>query len=150
MACHLAGAKPLSNQYWNIVNSNLRNKLPWNLERNSFIFIQENAFENVVWKMAAILSWPQWVKSVLHMETCFHVTSIQNWHSKSILNSNQFSQESMCQYICRKFWLSVLLFTNTQIVSEDVITSDNYCCLDPIMFAWRMCNYSEVIILNDI
>ena len=29
-----------------------------NLNRNSYIFIQENAFENVVWKMAAILSRP--------------------------------------------------------------------------------------------
>ena len=28
----------------------------------SFIFIQENAYENVVWKMAAILSRPQCVK----------------------------------------------------------------------------------------
>ena len=26
--------------------------------QNSYIFIQENAFENVVWKMAAILLWP--------------------------------------------------------------------------------------------
>ena len=31
------------------------NKLHWNL--NSYIFIKENAFENVVSKMAAILSW---------------------------------------------------------------------------------------------
>ena len=30
--------------------------------RNSYIFIQENAFENVVCKMAAILSRPQCVK----------------------------------------------------------------------------------------
>ena len=42
------------NQSWNIVNWILRNKLQWNLNRNSYIFIQENAFENVVWKMAAI------------------------------------------------------------------------------------------------
>ena len=33
------------------------------LKRNSYIFIQENAFENVVWKMAAILSRPQCVKN---------------------------------------------------------------------------------------
>ena len=42
------------NQCWHILNWNLRNKLQWNLNRNPFIFIQENAFENVVWKMAAI------------------------------------------------------------------------------------------------
>ena len=45
------------NQCWNIVNWTLTNELQWNCNRNSYIFIQENAFENyVVWKMAAILS----------------------------------------------------------------------------------------------
>ena len=38
------------------------NKLQWKFNRNSYIFIQENAFENVVWKMASILSRPQCVK----------------------------------------------------------------------------------------
>ena len=45
-----------------IVNWTLRNKLPWNFNRNSNIFIQENAFESVVCEMAAILSRPQCVK----------------------------------------------------------------------------------------
>ena len=61
MACGLVGAKPLLNQCWNIVNSKLRNKLQWNKKRNSYIFVQENAFENVVCEMAAILSQPQCV-----------------------------------------------------------------------------------------
>ena len=43
-------------QCWNIVNSNLRNKIQWNLKQNSNILIQENAFENIVCKMVAILS----------------------------------------------------------------------------------------------
>ena len=50
------------NQWCNIVNWSLGNKLQWNLDGNLYIFIQENAFENVVWKMSAILSWPQCVK----------------------------------------------------------------------------------------
>ena len=56
-----AGAKPLF-QWWNIVNSNLLNTFQWNRKRNSYIFIQENTFENVVLEMAAILSRPQCVK----------------------------------------------------------------------------------------
>ena len=40
------------NQCWNIVNWTLRNKLQWNCNRNSYIFIQENACENIVLKMA--------------------------------------------------------------------------------------------------
>ena len=47
------------NQCWNIVNWSLRNKRQWNFNWNLYIFIEENAFENVVWKKAAILSWPQ-------------------------------------------------------------------------------------------
>ena len=65
MACR---AKPLFapshylNQCWNIVNLTLWNKLQFNVNQNSYTFIQENAFENVVWKMATILSRPQCVK----------------------------------------------------------------------------------------
>ena len=46
-------------EYWTL---RLRNKLQWNLNRNSYIFGQENAFENVVSKMVAILSRPLCVK----------------------------------------------------------------------------------------
>ena len=49
------------NQCWDIVNWTLRNELQWNFNQNSYIFIQENAFENVVWKTVAILSRPQCV-----------------------------------------------------------------------------------------
>ena len=46
----LDGTKPLSDyQCWNIINWTLWNKLQWNIYRNSDIFIEENAFENVVW-----------------------------------------------------------------------------------------------------
>ena len=38
------------------------NKLHRNFNQNSCIFIQENTFENVIWKMSAILSRPQCVK----------------------------------------------------------------------------------------
>ena len=54
---------------WDTVNRTLGNKLQWNLNRNLYIFIQENAFENVVWKMAAIMSRPQCVKAY---PTFFH------------------------------------------------------------------------------
>ena len=49
------------NTCWNIVNWTCRNKLQWNFYQNSNIFIQEIAFENVVCKIASILSRPQWV-----------------------------------------------------------------------------------------
>ena len=51
------------NQSRNLVNWTFRNKLQWNLNRNPYIFIPENAFENVVCKTATILSRPQCVKT---------------------------------------------------------------------------------------
>ena len=66
MACRHGGAKPvsepLSEQCWDIVNWTLGNKLQWNLYENLYTFIQANAFEIVVRKMAAILSQAQCVK----------------------------------------------------------------------------------------
>ena len=50
------------NQCWNIVNWTLGIKLQWKSNRNSDIFIQENAFESVVCEMAAMLSRPRCVK----------------------------------------------------------------------------------------
>ena len=50
------------NQCWDIVNWTLRNKLQWNINQNSYIFIQENAFERVISEMSAILSQPSCVK----------------------------------------------------------------------------------------
>ena len=55
-----------------------RSKLRWNVNRNSYIFIQENPFENVVWKMAAILSRPQcvnwyWKYIDVVLNVCLHL-----------------------------------------------------------------------------
>ena len=44
-----------------LIGTLLRNKFQWNFNRNSYIFIQENEFENVICEMAAILSRPQCV-----------------------------------------------------------------------------------------
>ena len=59
MTLHWTMPSHYLNQCCDIVNMNLRNKLQWNFKWNLYIFIQENPFQNAVWKMAAILSWPQ-------------------------------------------------------------------------------------------
>ena len=58
----VAGSAPSHylHQCWNIVNWTLGNKLQWNFNRNSNIFIEENTFENVVCEMLPISSRPQW------------------------------------------------------------------------------------------
>ena len=61
MACRLDGAKPLPEPMLEYCKLDPE-ELQLNVNRNSYIFIQENPFENVVRKMAAILSRPQCVK----------------------------------------------------------------------------------------
>ena len=60
MACRLVGAKPVSESMLQYHWLDLRNKLQWNFNRNLYIFIQENAYENVGKKLA-ILTRPQFV-----------------------------------------------------------------------------------------
>ena len=64
MACRLVGAKPLSKPMRGYCFWTIRNKLQWNFNRNSYILIQENAFENVVCDMVAIMSRPQSINMV--------------------------------------------------------------------------------------
>ena len=47
------------------------NRLQWNLNRNLYVFIPENALENVVWKMSAILSRPRCKYMLLHLQRNF-------------------------------------------------------------------------------
>ena len=49
------------NQSWDIVNWNLRHKRQWSRKQNLYIFIQENAIRNGVWKITAILPRPRCV-----------------------------------------------------------------------------------------
>ena len=51
--------------YWNIIEWCLGNKLQWNINRRQYIFIQENASENVVCRMVSISSRPQWINQKL-------------------------------------------------------------------------------------
>ena len=72
------------NQSWNIVNWITKNKVQWNLKQNANIFIQENVIENVVWKIATILSRPQCVNGSLAL----WVSLIKNWSGFQLTNGN--------------------------------------------------------------
>ena len=54
MACRLDGAKPLSEPLLEYCWLDPWEQTSWNFTRNWIIFIQENAFENVVCEMGSI------------------------------------------------------------------------------------------------
>ena len=55
------------NQCWVIINWILRNKLHWNVNQNSRLFLPKIALENIVWGMAAILSRGRWVNECIFL-----------------------------------------------------------------------------------
>ena len=86
MACRQVGAKPLSNQMLGYCN-----KLQWNLKRNSYIFIEENALENVVWKMASICLGLNVLKANRYIDSSFELLMTQvhfNINMPSVANLN--------------------------------------------------------------
>ena len=61
-----------------IVNWILRNKVQWYFIQNTKLFIDENAFENIVCEIAAILSRGRWV-NFLYYQHC-HLPYIALWY----------------------------------------------------------------------
>ena len=62
-----------------LVNSTLRNKLQWNFNQNSHIFIEENAFENAITRVLFWYSFPE-----LHRE-CWNSFSLEYIHYSSYI-----------------------------------------------------------------
>ena len=68
MVCRLTGAKPLFEP--------MLGNCCLDPQEQTYIFIQESAFENDVWEMAAILSRPQCVNSLRLSQAIWHVASV--------------------------------------------------------------------------
>ena len=70
MDYHLVGAKPLSEPmlefFFNLTRTN---KILWNFNRNSDIFIQENPFENVVCQQMSAIRLELNVLSIAEADT---------------------------------------------------------------------------------
>ena len=73
------GAKPLCKPILFIVNWTLKNKLQWNLNHNAFFFIHENASENIVFEMAAILLTGWQVSANSHAECRWFISAHSFW-----------------------------------------------------------------------
>ena len=103
------------NQCWNIVGAKLGNKCRRNLKRDSYICIKENAFENVVWVMVAILSRSQYAKhpsSTAASHKLLQYTTKEDRNMGAVLvkdillwlNSHQISCAHIFISVARSFW----------------------------------------------
>ena len=54
--------------YVMVIKWTLRNKIPWNFNPNTTIFIWENEFENIICKKAVILSRPHYVVTLTFLK----------------------------------------------------------------------------------
>ena len=81
------------NQCWHIVNWTPTNKLQWNCNRNSYVFIQENAFKNVICEMAA---------------NCLGLNMLtQDWRN-SVADALELLQSCAKPSICSFSWILLL------------------------------------------
>ena len=100
---HICVGKPSHylNKCWIIVNWTTTNKLQWNFNRNSNIFIQENAFENVVCEMASIclglnVLTPDVPRDFVgHFEKCHQFSKA---HRKSLMTKEVLTKT--CSNVC--------------------------------------------------
>ena len=89
--------------------SPLRIKFHWHFNQNSYTFIQENAFENVVWKMSAILSWPQCVGVTLGWDRYMWFDEILSLHFYAT------STKILCIHMLLVYLLSAIGVNNTSL-----------------------------------
>ena len=115
----------------NIVNSKLRNKLQWNLKWTSYIFFQENAFENVVCKMAAILSHPQ---CALKMPLLKSWVSPNDWQFKCLLNRCSGWQQFYTK--AEQYWPFVRRITGSP--HKGPVMLKPLSCQETIMARWKI------------
>ena len=90
------------NQCWNIANWTLRNKLQWNFSRNSNIFIQKNALENVVCVIASISSRHQWVNILCIQD----IWVTQGWTLLQLMACHLTSDRLLCTSVLTSCSLS--------------------------------------------
>ena len=128
-------------QCWNIVNWTLRNKLPWNINGNSYISIHEYVFESAVCEMSVIQSRSQCVKwlccisvstTPTHYCLCWAFLCADKSHNISSRAKILHYRQQLCNY--PYWWIPffnldyslILIFSWWQIYSELSIYRDDF------------------------
>ena len=98
MAWHLFGVEPLSEPMLVIINGTLGNIFLLKFESNTQIFIEENEFEHIVFKMAAFLFQPQCVNSAVEsyhsLGNCDPILHILRQWQRYVIVCTQYTHHS--------------------------------------------------------
>ena len=125
MACRLVGANHYLNQCWNIVNWTLGNKFQWKLNEDISISFQENTFENVVCKMAAILSWSRCV-------TMLCIKYIPSCACAPVSDANAVSLPAFSVIVLNDppicIIIVIIIAHNTVIILTNIFVFRSSCC----------------------
>ena len=136
------------NQCHVIVSWNLRNKLQWNSNQNTKLFIHKNAFENTVCEMAAILSRKGWV----NMDKVQSWLATQSSLAAVCLNFTSWVQQHWDQHnVHTCIWtytFSCILSTNCLLIHQTQVDIwENQHVLTPMYivmkFALRPASHHE-------
>ena len=121
------------NQCWIIVKWTLANKFQWNLSQNTTFFIQENLIENVVCKVASILSQPLCVcldlccnlpwfvnqnREIWPQQKFRHAKSLLplSWHAQIFIIKTSTRQSWHETEICKNFYFDLsILYWHTSL-----------------------------------
>ena len=110
------------NQHWFVVNYTLGNKIQWNSNRNTKLFIHENVFEHVVYEMAAILSQPQCVYLHHKNETTPLSASMARWVGMPLKSKRYFRLRSDFGSCLDNYgMLELLLKTTDAVMLNEII-----------------------------
>ena len=104
------------NQWRSFVDWTLRNKLQGNFNQNSHIFIQENAFENVVWKMSVILSRSQCGKSNNSISPLKKIPQKWGYQNSDVIHYIPKIMNMVCTWLCFAvvwYWSTVPISSRT-------------------------------------
>ena len=115
------------NQCWNAVNWTIVNKLQWKLNRNSYIFVQENAFE-----MSSGKWWPFCFRPQCDTFTHIRIASVALGPSYDYFNTGEIILKNMWKTNC--YWTT----THIQQSVNSLRNSLNVSIVDK--FLTRFCN----------
>ena len=142
-------------QCWVIVNWTLINKHQWNCYRNTKLFIHKNASENIICKMAAILSKGRWVNANKqhHMALCpsspsEHRFYILNWGTVPLNNPFQ-----TFKFLTKNYSKNTTIYFQFQshkgIYIQHIFLNDTFQVLSSSLYrVWKCIFHSNETYLN--